>query len=230
MRHTAIQSSRAAAQKLRDQFSWLAKGFSEAVSRGHGRWIARVCCAATVAVLTGCADPPAPPFAAEDITGASFGGEIRLTDHRGEARSLADFRGSAILLFFGYTHCPDICPTTMSRFAAVRQLLGVDRERLQVVFVTLDPERDTVPVLEKYVPFFDAEFVGLTGSVEAIADVAKRYRVPYVRRQAENGNYLLDHWAGAYAFDAAGRLRLYIPPDLPDEALAADLGRLIAAD
>ena len=228
MRHTVIQSSRAAAQKMRVQVRPLPERLLTAISRTLGRWLARVCCVATV-VMAGCADRSPPPFGAEDITGASFGGDISLTDHRGNARSLADFRGNAVLLFFGYTHCPDICPTTMSRFATVRRLLGEDGTRLKVVFVTLDPERDTVSVLEQYVPFFDPDFVGMTGSVEAIADVAKRYRVPFVRRQAESGNYLLDHWAGAYAFDAEGRLRLYVPPDLPNEALAADLRRLIAA-
>lgn len=225
-----MQSSRAAAQKLRSLARRMANGFSAVVSRRFGRWLAHACCAATVVALAACNDPPPPPFGAEDITGASFGGEISLTDHRGAARSLKDFRGSAVLLFFGYTHCPDICPTTMSRFAAVKRLLGEDGGRLKVVFVTLDPERDTVPVLEKYVPFFDREFVGLTGSDEAIADVAKRYRVPFVRRPGENGNYLIDHWAGAYAFDAAGRLRLYVPPDQSNESLAADLRRLIAAN
>lgn len=215
-------------QKFSAQLRRLRKAFSVVVSHRAGQALARVCCAAAMAALAACSDPP-PPFAAEDITGASFGGEISLTDHRGQARSLADFRGSAVLLFFGYTHCPDICPTTMSRFAAVKRLLGDDGSRLKVIFVTLDPERDTVAVLEKYVPFFDREFVGLTGSPEAITDVAKRYRVPFVRRPGEGGNYLLDHWAGAYAFDAAGRLRLYVPPDLPNEALATDLQRLVAA-
>lgn len=192
------------------------------------RLAARVAGICLVALLSACGEPPPPPFAASDITGASFGGEIRLTDHRGRERTLDDFRGKAILLFFGYTHCPDICPTTMSRFVRVRKLLGGDAQGLQVLFVTLDPERDTVPVLAQYVPFFHPEFVGLTGTQPAVSDVAKRYRVPFVRRETGDGDYLIDHWAGAYAFDAGGRLRLYVPPDLSDEALAGDLRRLIA--
>ena len=224
-----MQSSRAAEQKFQASGRQAPKRHQRPVSRGLWRAAVRYCCGAVLVLQAACGEPPPQPFGAEDITGASFGGDIHLTDHRGAARSLADFRGSAVLVFFGYTHCPDICPTTMSRFADVRRMLGADGANLKVVFVTLDPERDTVPVLEKYVPFFDPDFVGLTGSVEAVADVAKRYRVPYVRRQAEDGSYLLDHWAGAYAFDAGGRLRLYVPPDLSNEALAADLRRLIAS-
>lgn len=184
---------------------------------------------AVLAALAACGREVPPPFAATDITGATFGGEIRLTDHTGQQRTLDDFRGKAVLMFFGYTHCPDICPTTMSRFVRVHRLLGDDAARLKVVFVTLDPARDTVEVLARYVPFFHRDFVGLTGSAAAIGDLAKRYRVPFVRRDTGDGSYLIDHWAGAYAFDAGGRLRLFVPPDLADEALAADLRRLIAA-
>ena len=178
-------------------------------------------------LVGGCVAERPAPFAATDITGASFGGEIRLTDHHGQLRTLDDFRGKAVLLFFGYTHCPDICPTTMTRFAGVARQLGDDARRLQVVFVTLDPARDTREVLARYVPFFHPDFVGLTGSEPEVADVARRYRVPFVKRPAEGGNYLLDHWAGAYAFDARGRLRLYVAPDLADAALVADLRRLM---
>lgn len=185
----------------------------------------------TIAALSGllgaCSEERPPPFAATDITGASFGGDIRLTDHHGQARTLADFRGKAVLIFFGYTHCPDICPTAMARFAGVARQLGDDARRLQVVFVTLDPARDTREVLARYVPFFHPDFIGLTGSEPDIVDVAKRYRVPFVKRPAEEGNYLLDHWAGAYVLDAQGRLRLYVAPDLADAALVADLRRLM---
>jgi protein SCO1/2 len=188
-----------------------------------------LCCLSLPLLVAACEDRRPEPFAATDITGASFGGEIRLTDHHGRPRALADYHGKAVLLFFGYTHCPDICPTTMARFAAVSKRLGDDARRLQVVFVTLDPGRDTTEVLARYVPFFHPDFVGLTGSEAEIAEVARRYRVPFVRRDEGGGNYLIDHWAGAYAFDAAGRLRLYVPPDLADEALVADLRRLMVA-
>jgi protein SCO1/2 len=180
-------------------------------------------------LLAGCS-PKAPPFAGTDISGASFGRDFALTDHHGQRRRLADFRGQAVVLFFGYTHCPDVCPTTMERFSQVLQRLGpADAARVQVIFVTLDPERDTREVLARYVPFFQASFLGLTGSPEEIAAMAQEFRVYYSKRPATGGGgYSLDHWAGAYAFDPAGRLRLYLAPELPVDAVAADLRRLLA--
>lgn len=225
----ALESSHAAPRKTNPVVEPIGCLDLKKVSRSLARTIRYLCCAALACSVLACGDPEPPPFNASDITGSSFGGEIRLTDHHGNPRSLDDFRGKAVLLFFGYTHCPDVCPTAMARFASVAKKLGEDARRLQVVFLTLDPERDTAEVLAKYVPFFSADFIGLTGSTTAVADVARRYRVPFVRRDVGDGNYLLDHWAGAYAFDAGGRLRLYVAPDLTDDALAADLRRLMSA-
>jgi protein SCO1 len=171
----------------------------------------------------------APSFKATDITGATFGRDFALTDHTGQKRRLADFRGKAVLLFFGYTQCPDVCPTAMQRFQAAMKLLGPQAARVQVLFVTLDPERDTRELLAQYVPWFDKSFLGLSGSPDETATVAKEFRVFYAKRKSEGGlGYTLDHWAGAYAFDPAGRLRLYLPPELSAADLAADVRQLLA--
>lgn len=181
-------------------------------------------------LLLAACGPAAPPFAGTDISGATFGRDFALTDHHGQRRTLADFRGKAVVLFFGYTHCPDVCPSTMERFGQALQRLGpADAARVQVLFVTLDPERDTREVLAKYVPFFQPSFLGLTGTPDEIAAMAKEFRVYFSKRPASGGGeYSLDHWAGAYAFDAAGRLRLYLAPELTADAVAADLRRLLA--
>lgn len=173
--------------------------------------------------------PSAPPFTSTDITGASFGRDFSLTDHHGQRRRLADFRGRAVILFFGYTHCPDVCPTAMERFNQVLQRLGPAAAKVQVLFVTLDPERDTREKLAQYVPFFHPGFLGLTGTVDEVGAMAREFRVYFSKRPAAGGaGYSLDHWAGAYVFDPAGRLRLYVAPETPVDAVAVDLRRLLA--
>jgi protein SCO1 len=168
-------------------------------------------------------------FRASDITGVTFGRDFTLTDHHGQKRGLADFRGKVVLLFFGYTQCPDVCPTAMQRFQETVKLLGPQAERVQVLFITLDPERDTPALLAQYVPWFDKSFLGLSGSPEEIAAVAKEFRIFYAKRKSEGAlGYTLDHWAGAYAFDAAGRLRLYLPPELKADDVATDVRHLLA--
>ena len=172
--------------------------------------------------------PETPLFRSTDISGSSFGKRLALADHHGRPRTLADFRGKVVLLFFGYTQCPDICPTAMERFAQTMKGLGADADKVQVLFVTLDPERDTPQILASYVPFFHPNFLGLTGTLAETDAVAREFRVFYTRRQSEGGlGYTLDHWAGAYAFDPAGRLRLYIPPELNAVDIAADVRRLL---
>ena len=174
---------------------------------------------------------PAKPtisFKATDITGANFARDFSLTDHTGSKRHLADFQGKVVFIFFGYTQCPDICPTAMQRFQEVFKILGPASSRVQVLFVTLDPERDTREILSQYVPWFDKSFLGLYGTLEETATVAKEYRVFYAKKKSEGAlDYTLDHWAGAYAYDAAGRLRLYIPPDMNAAELAADVKVLL---
>lgn len=148
---------------------------------------------------------------ATDITGADFGQSFHLTDHNGQARTLDDFKGKAVALFFGYTHCPDVCPTTMADLKQAMKLLGPRADELQVLFVTLDPERDTQEVLAKFVPAFDARFIGLRGSVEETAATAKVFKIFSSKVQAEGrSGYTIDHSAGMYVFDKAGKIRLYV--------------------
>lgn len=171
---------------------------------------------------------PAPPFTATDISAADFGRDFRLTDHHGRARQLSDFRGKVVLLFFGYTYCPDICPTTMSTMVKVIKRLGKDAGKVQVLFVTLDPARDTRAVLARYVPFFHPGFLGLYGDTGATAKVAADFRVYAKRQQGASANgYTLDHSAGSYVFDQNGKLRLYLDYGQSVDAIAQDLRLLL---
>ena len=146
-----------------------------------------------------------------DITGAGYGSDFVLTDHTGRTRRLADFRGKAVVMFFGYTRCPDVCPTTLAELKMVKERLGVEGERLQVLFVTVDPERDTQQVLASYVPAFDPSFLGLRGDASATAKVAKDFKVYYQKVPGSSpGSYTMDHTAGSYVFDPQGRLRLFV--------------------
>ena len=150
-------------------------------------------------------------FKSTDITGANFGKDFQLTDHNGKARSLADFKGKVVVLFFGYTHCPDVCPTTLAELALVMKQLGVDAKKVQVLFITMDPERDTPQLLAQYVPSFDPGFVGLYGDLDATARTANEFKVVYQKVAGSSpDNYTMDHSAGTYVFDQAGRLRLYV--------------------
>ena len=152
-----------------------------------------------------------PHFKNVDITGADYGRDFSLVDHTGRTRTLADFRGKAVVMFFGYTHCPDVCPVTLAELKMVKEQLGRDGERLQVLFVTVDPERDTRQVLSQYVPAFDAGFLGLRGDAQATAKVAKEFKVYYQKVPGSRAdNYTVDHTAGSYVFDPQGRLRLFV--------------------
>lgn len=168
-------------------------------------------------------------FNAVDVTGADWGRDFKLAAPDGKPRSLADFRGKAVALFFGYTHCPDVCPTTMSRLHVAMKSLGDDAKRVQVIFVTLDPERDTPELLAQYVPAFDPSFIGLYGSPDAIAATAKEFRVFYQKQPGSTpGNYTLDHSAGIFVFDPQGRLRLFMRDGETPANIAADLKLLLA--
>jgi protein SCO1/2 len=182
------------------------------------------------AALAACT-PEAPKFRNTDITGADFGRELALTAHDGKPRTLADFRGRLVVLFFGYTHCPDICPTTLADTAAVLKTLGKDAARVQVLFVTVDPERDTPEVLAKYVPAFDAGFLGLSGDAAATQRAAKEFKIFYEKRPGgASGAYTVDHSAQSYVFDAQGRLRLFVRQERIAQDLAADLRQLLKGD
>lgn len=183
--------------------------------------------------LAACAkEAPKPAFAATDISGAAFGPALSaLRTQRGEPFALADLRGRAVLVFFGYTTCPDICPTALARFADLRQRLAGDAAKLQVVFVTVDPERDDAKRLTDYLAFFDPSFIGLRGDLAATEAVAKEFKVHFAKIKGSPGlGYTMDHSSGAYLFDPAGRARLYVRDDLKPEALAGDVRRLLAGE
>src|SRR5665647_670521 len=167
-------------------------------------------------------------FVGTDITGADFGNSLKLTDHNGKARQLSDFKGKAVALFFGYTHCPDVCPTTMADLAHAMRLMGKRSDEVQVLFVTLDPERDTQQVLAQFVPSFDSRFLGLYGTPEQIAETAKNFKIFYARQeQAGKSGYTIDHSAGVYAFDKNGKIRVYIKFGQKPEEIAHDLELII---
>lgn len=187
----------------------------------------RYLCLCLSLLLLACSQP-GPAFRNTDISGAAFGRRLDLTDHDGRARHLEDFRGKAIVLFFGYTACPDVCPTTLSKFAEVMNALGPQARQVQVLFVTLDPERDTAARLKEFVPWFHPSFIGLYGSRAATDAAAKEFRIYSARKEGGALGYTLDHSAGAYVFDPAGRLRLYVADSAPVEDIAADLKQLLA--
>ncbi|HVZ44549.1 MAG TPA: SCO family protein [Ramlibacter sp.] len=183
---------------------------------------------AAAAVLAGCVDSK-PQFKAVDLTGADYARDFQLPDVDGRMRSLKDFSGKAVVLFFGYTQCPDVCPTTMAEIAQAKQLLGADGSRVQGVFVTVDPERDTPQVLKAYVSNFDPNFVALHPSPEQLAAVAKDFKVYYKKVDGKTpGSYTMDHSAASYVYDPAGRLRLYTRYGSGAQALADDLKLLLA--
>lgn len=180
-----------------------------------------------LAAAMGCA-PEGPKFKSSDITGSSFGRDFALTDHTGKPRTLADFRGKAVVVFFGYTQCPDVCPTTLSTLAETMKQLGPDADRVQVVFITVDPERDTQALLAHYVPAFDPRFVGLSGDPAATERVAKEFKIIYQKQPgATPSSYTVDHSAGVYVFDPQGRLRLYMSHGQGPDVFAHDLKALL---
>lgn len=188
--------------------------------------------AATAAVLTlaACSGPThTTAFRATDITGADYGKGLALTDQTGTPRTLADFRGKVVTLFFGYTQCPDVCPTNLATMAEAMRQLGPDAARVQVLFVTVDPERDTQELLARYVPVFDPHFLGLRGDAAQTAAVAREFRVFYQKSGDTSGpNYTVDHSTGTYVFDPAGRARLYVKHGETAENIVADLRTLLA--
>ena len=169
-----------------------------------------LCLLVLLATLTGCEQhSSAPKFQLTDVTGAPFGKSLALTDHNGKARTLDDFRGKVVVLFFGFMSCPDVCPTTLAELAQVAKALGPDAEKLQVLFVTVDPERDTPERLRQYVPSFHPDFVGLHGDAGATAQAAKEFKIFYQKQPQPGGDYSMDHSAGTYILDPHGRLRLF---------------------
>jgi protein SCO1/2 len=170
--------------------------------------------AVMVTVLAGCdrfLSAPQPDFKNTDLTGLDYAKDFALTDHTGKPRTLADFKGKVVVMFFGYTQCPDVCPTTMAEMSAVMQQLGPQADQVQVLFVTVDPERDTQQLLAQYVPAFDKRFLGLYGTAEQTAKVAKEFKVFYAKVPGKTGgSYTMDHTAASYVFDKQGKIRLFV--------------------
>ena len=178
-------------------------------------------------LVSGCTEPR--KFVSTDLSMVDWGKDIRLTDHNGQARSLADFKGKAVVLFFGYTQCPDVCPTTLSTMREAMALLGDDARRVQVLFATVDPARDTPQLLAQYVPSFHPSFLGLYGSDASIAAAAKDFKVFYLKQPGKTpDNYSVDHSTGSYAFDPNGKLRLLLRHGETPANVAADLKLLLA--
>lgn len=179
------------------------------------------------AVFAGCSPKPVS-FNATDITGGSFDPAFELTDHTGARRSLADFRGKVVTVFFGFTQCPDVCPGTLIEMKEVMALLGDDAERVQTLFITVDPERDTPEVLAAYVPAFDQRFLGLYGTPDEIAKVARGYRVFYEKVPGSSPeNYQINHTAASYVIDPQGELRLFVKHGSGAKALVHDIRLLL---
>jgi len=189
--------------------------------------------AASALVLAGCerAAPVAPPhkFNAIDLTGAEYARQFELTDFDGRRRTLADFKGKVTAVFFGYTQCPDACPTTMAELAGIAKSLGPDASRLQVVFITVDPARDTAALLKNYVTNFNPSFVALRGDDAQTKAVAKEFKVFYEKVPGKTpDSYTMDHTAGTYVFDTQGRIRLFARQNMDAAELTDDIKALLA--
>lgn len=183
----------------------------------------RLFLAMSVVALLSCKRRPVT-FVNTDLTGANFGRQLALLDHHGQLRSLADFQGKATVVFFGYTACPDICPTMLAKLADVMKVLGSDAERVQVLFVTVDPQRDSAERLKDFVPWFNPTFLGLRGDEVQIKAAMEEFRVFAARKLVEGElGYVIDHSTGAYVFDPAGRLRLYVKDTSSVEEIASDI-------
>lgn len=177
-------------------------------------------------LLTACDSKPV--FKNVDITGSSYGQDFALTDHNGVPRRLADFKGKVVVLFFGFTQCPDVCPTNMAEWAEVMKRLGQDAQRVQVIFITVDPERDTPALLAKYVPSFNPTFLGLYGDVATTQKTARDFKVYYEKVPGKTPTtYTISHTAGSYVFDTQGKLRLFVRHGQGLEALEHDIRQLL---
>ena len=193
-------------------------------------WLAAVGIVAAFTLAACQPAPQSPTFQAANITGVDLARDFRLTDHNGQVRTLADFKGKVVAIFFGYTHCPDVCPTTLSDFAAALQQLGPQANRVQVIFVTLDPQRDTPELLKQFVPAFNPDFLGMFTDAESLKQLASEFKVVYQKTSVKAADdYLIDHSAGTYVYDPQGRLRLLVPYGSSPDAIAQDLKTLLAA-
>ncbi len=182
-----------------------------------------------LAALAGCSDKQVK-FENTDLTGLGYGKGFARNDHTGQPVTLDTYKGKVVVLFFGFTHCPDVCPTTMAEMSAVMKELGPDADKVQVLFATLDPERDTRELLSQYVPGFDARFTGLYGTLEQTAATAKEFKVFYQKVPGKTeGSYVIDHTAGSYVFDKNGKIRLFLRHGGGTAPIVHDLKLLLAS-
>jgi len=183
---------------------------------------------ASALALTLAACDSKPAFSGIDITGADYATGFSLTDHNGQPRTLADFQGKVVVVFFGFTQCPDVCPTSMSEMAEAKRLLGADGDRFQGLFVSVDPERDTPEIMREYMASVDPTFLALYAAPEALPDVAKSFRIYYKKVEGSTPtSYTMDHSAGSYVYDPQGRIRLYNRYGSGAQALANDVKLLL---
>ncbi len=180
-----------------------------------------------LSLLTACSETT-PKFTAIDITGANYARDFSLTDHNGQVRSLKDFNGKIVMVFFGYTQCPDVCPTSMLEMVQIKKLLGSQGERLQGLFVTVDPERDKPEMLKPYMENFDPTFLALYTSADKLTALAKEFRVYYKKVDGPTPtSYTIDHTAGSYVYDTSGKLRLFTRYGTRPELTVADIRQLL---
>lgn len=183
---------------------------------------------ASALALAACSESK-PPFTGIDITGADYATGFALTDHNGQARTLADFKGKVVVVFFGFTQCPDVCPTSLTEMAQAKQLLGTDGERMQGLFVSIDPERDTPEIMKAYMAAFDPSFLALYAKPDDLPALARSFKIYYKKVPGSTPqNYTMDHSAGSYVYDPQGRIRLYNRYGTGAQALAGDLKKLLA--
>jgi protein SCO1 len=185
------------------------------------------CLTGVVATFYGCSEKK-PAFAAVDITGADYGKDFALTDHNGQPRSIKDFAGKVVVVFFGYTQCPDVCPTSMAELAEIKKMLGADGSKLQGLFITIDPERDKPKVLKAYMANFDPGFLALYTTPDKLETVARDFKVYYKKVEGKTPtSYTMDHSAGSFVYDTQGKLRLYTRYGTGAKALAGDITLLL---
>jgi protein SCO1/2 len=181
----------------------------------------------SAAALAACS-PDKPSFSGIDITGADYANAFDLLDHNGQRRTLADFKGKVVVVFFGFTQCPDVCPTSMTELAKVKQQLGPDGDKLQGIFITVDPERDTAELLKAYMANFDPSFLALVPTMTELPELAKAFKIYYKKVEGKTpSSYTMDHSAGSYVFDPQGRVRLYARYGMGAPALATDIKALL---
>jgi protein SCO1 len=194
------------------------------------RFLALLVGLSALVFLSSCDSKVEPDFLSTDITDASFGRDFKLFDHNGNLRSLADFRGKVIVLFFGYTNCPDICPSIMAKLAGAVKNLGKDSNHVQVLFISVDPEHDTPALLKQYVSTFDPNFLGLLGDLETTKNIAKEFKIAFQKQTEINqDSYVMEHSAGTYILDQKGKLRLYVNTNTNVDIISHDILELLRA-